>query len=274
MKVNPCNCFESLECFFPPIGSFFLPASDCPVSSSMPRQFCLTVETGASPGFRKWWTVSKGWAKDLEPGQVPCLALPIDAPEDCLAQWHWHTFSSLLQQFHSADKKNTSFISNSSVNFTAALLRLIENAQKIWIFFLFYWWGCAGHSTNTGFWGSDKSGNHPEILKLALQTAFWSWQCWGPKGNKMINYNHISLVDTILFPDQRGYCCRVSGPLTGVEWKAPCSFLLLAQKQHKWAVEPLLTERIKLHDYPGQTITWITADHHCGVLCSTALALA
>lgn len=78
----------------------------------------------------------------------------------------------------------------------------------------------------------------------------------------------------VLFADQRVHCCRQSGPLTGVEWKAPCSFLLLAWKRHKWAVEALLAERIKLHDYPGQTITWITADLQCGVLCSTALSLA
>lgn len=116
--------------------------------------------------------------------------------------------------------------------------------------------------------------DNPEILKLALQTALWNRQCQGSKGNKIIDFIRISVVDAVLFPDQRVHCCRQSGPLTGVEWKAQCSFLLLAWKRHKWAVEALLAERIKLHDYPGQTITWITADLHCGVLCSTALSLA
>lgn len=41
-------------------------------------------------------------------------------------------------------------------------------------------------------------------------------------------------------------------------------------KRHKWAVESLLAEGIKLHDYPGQTITWISADLCCGVVCSTS----
>lgn len=71
--------------------SFSPTASDCHVSSLMRRQFCPTVETGASPVCRKWWGVSRGSPKDLEPGQVPCLDLLLDTPDHCLAQWHWHT---------------------------------------------------------------------------------------------------------------------------------------------------------------------------------------
>lgn len=51
--------------------------------------------------------------------------------------------------------------------------------------------------------------------------------------------------------------------------KLHAGFLLLVWKRHKWAVEALLAERIQLHHYPGQTITWITADLYCGVVCST-----
>lgn len=246
--------------------------------------------------------MSRGWAKDLEPGQVPCLALPIDTPEDCLAQGHWHTFSSFLQPFRSADKKNTLSPTHIfrdfyytvidglkaqhteklalvyevllSCIFIAALLHLIENAYKLWIFSLFYCWGCCAGETVI-----------PKIQDAGVKTQRQSWNFKACSANsimkqavsgfnKIIDFIRISVVDAVLFPDQRVHCCRQSGPLTGVEWKAPCSFLLLAWKRHKWAVEALLAERIKLHDYPGQTITWITADLHCSVLCSVALSLA
>lgn len=91
LLIIDCMCLSSKDSFCA------LCPPDCLVSLWTPRRFCPTVETRDSPAFRNWWAVSKGWERDLEPGQVhTSLSSSSNLKGYLDIQTLWHFFKLLF----------------------------------------------------------------------------------------------------------------------------------------------------------------------------------